>query len=130
MVDMVASNLKLEQRARNILRRLSGNCNGSSDSELDSLLGKCDGSVKLAILVAETSESVESCREALASAGGVLAKALSEPSRPAQISLPESRQFVLCIDGGGTKCAAVIADKEGVVSHGFAGPSNMYELHE
>ncbi|KAJ5630897.1 uncharacterized protein N7484_010997 [Penicillium longicatenatum] len=125
MVDMVASNLKLEQRARNILRRLSGKCQGFSDSELDSLLARCNRSVKLAILVAETSGSVESCREALASAGGVLAKALTETRQPAQKSLPESRRFVLCIDGGGTKCAAVVANKDGVISHGFAGPCNI-----
>lgn len=129
MVDMVASNLKLEQRARNILRRLSGKCKGLSDTDLDSLLVKCNGSVKLAILVAETGGSVESCRENLTSAGGVLAKALTEASQPAETALPENRHFVLCIDGGGTKCAAVVGDKDGVVSHGFAGPCNMYGLH-
>ncbi|KAJ5809673.1 uncharacterized protein N7503_001891 [Penicillium pulvis] len=125
MVDMVASNLKLEQRARNILRRLSVKCNNLSDADLDSLLAKCNGSVKLAILVAETCGSVESCRETLTSAGGVLAKALTEASQPADKCLPENRQFVLCIDGGGTKCAAVVGDKDGVVSHGFAGPCNI-----
>ncbi|KAJ5532993.1 hypothetical protein N7494_009545 [Penicillium frequentans] len=125
MVDMVASNLKLEQRARNILRRLSGQCNGLSDTDLDSLLAKCNGSVKLAILVAETGGSVESCRETLSSTGGVLSKALTKASQPAETSLPENRHFVLCIDGGGTKCAAVVGDKDGVVSHGFAGPCNI-----
>lgn len=129
MVDMVASNLKLEQRARNMLRRLSGECNGLSDSDLDSLLAKCNGSVKLAILVVETGGTVESCQKVLTSAGGVLAKALIEASRPAQITLPEARQFVLCIDGGGTKCAAVVGDKDGAVSYGFAGSCNMYMLH-
>ncbi|KAJ5777626.1 N-acetylmuramic acid 6-phosphate etherase MurQ [Penicillium odoratum] len=127
MVDMVASNLKLEQRARNILRQTSGRCNMLSESELDSLLVKCNHSVKLAILVAETDDTVESCQQALVSAGGVLAKVLTKPCPPTQISSPESRRFSLCIDGGGTKCAAVVADKNGV-SHGFAGPCNLTDI--
>ncbi|KAM0095513.1 hypothetical protein ACP6JD_000905 [Aspergillus fumigatus] len=75
MVDLVASNLKLEQRSRNILRRLSARCDGMTDAELDALLARCKGRVKLALLVAETGEAVEQCEERLASAGGVLAKA-------------------------------------------------------
>lgn len=127
MVDLVASNLKLQQRSRNILRRLSKKCSIISDSELDSLLVKCSGSVKRAILVAETGESVEKCDTLLASTGGILSKALSASSQPVQAPTPESRQFVLCIDGGGTKCAAVIADEAGNLSHGSAGPCNLYE---
>lgn len=46
MVDMVASNLQLEQRSRNMLRRLSA----KSSSMTDSLLSTSKRSVKLAIL--------------------------------------------------------------------------------
>jgi N-acetylmuramic acid 6-phosphate etherase len=131
MVDLVASNLKLEQRSRNILRRLNARCNSMTDVELDEMLARCKGRVKLALLVAETGQPVEQCEERLASAGGVLAKAL-------EISLVEvndvqmpatDRQYVLCIDGGGTKCAAVIADLKGsVVGRGTTGPCNLYAV--
>ncbi|KAJ5720659.1 uncharacterized protein N7483_008593 [Penicillium malachiteum] len=125
MVDMVASNLKLEQRSRNMLRRLSGKCNARSDSELDSLLSESNGSVKLAILVAETGESVQTCQQSLDSAEGILSKALAGISQPNQPHIHGERQFVLCIDGGGSKCAAVVADKSGVMSYGSAGPCNL-----
>lgn len=129
MVDVVASNLKLEQRSRNILRRLSVKCNSSSDEELDGLLAGCNRSVKLAILVAESGESVETCREYSEAAGGVLAKALAAiPKRSKQkpVGTIPTRQFVLCIDGGGTKCAAVVANGVDIVGRGSAGPCNLY----
>lgn len=129
MVDMVASNLKLEQRSRNMLRRLSMKCSSMRDSELDALLFTSKQSVKLAILVAETSQSVETCEKLLESAGGVLATALGglPGPTPTQSATPEiSRRCVLCIDGGGTKCAAVVANAGGVVSHGYGGPCNLY----
>ncbi|KAJ5908763.1 hypothetical protein N7495_001445 [Penicillium taxi] len=127
MVDMVASNLKLEQRSRNMLRTLSMKCNGISDSELTTLLTKCNNSVKLAILVAETGNSVQACEQQLVLAGGVLAKALDKRSKLTQSQMPD-RQFVLCIDGGGTKCAAVVTDANGTASHGYAGPCNLTDI--
>lgn len=134
MVDLVASNLKLEQRSRNILRRLSGKCQSSSDADLDALLARCNASVKLAILVAETGESVETCRGYFDAAGGVLANALanalaatSKPIEQNPISTP-TQKFALCIDGGGTKCAAVVADGAHLMGQGSAGPCNLYDL--
>jgi N-acetylmuramic acid 6-phosphate etherase len=129
MVDMMASNLKLEQRSRNMLRRLSTKCSFMRDSELDALLSTSKQSVKLAILVAETSQSVETCEKLLESAGGVLATALSEMfvPTPTQSATQEiSRRFVLCVDGGGTKCASAVASADRVVSHGYGGPCNLY----
>lgn len=129
MVDMVASNLKLEQRSRNMLRRLSPKCNSMSDLELDTLLAQSKRSVKLAMLVAETGKTVEVCQQHLDSAGGVLAAALDEACPPTQtLSYNDrnSERFTLCIDGGGTKCAAAIADIAGNMSHGYAGPCNLY----
>lgn len=128
MVDLVASNLKLKQRSRNILRGISRKCNSLSDPELDALITKCNSSVKLAILVAETGEPVEACKTHLESAGGVLATALdgAQPTQSLSPSHELSRRFVLCIDGGGTKCAVVVADPTGLVSHGYAGPCNLY----
>ncbi|GAQ10212.1 N-acetylmuramic acid 6-phosphate etherase [Aspergillus lentulus] len=128
MVDLVASNLKLEQRSRNILRRLSARCDSMTDEELDELLTRCKGRVKLALLVAETGQPVEQCEETLASAGGVLAKVLQISSAEVRhVQTPATnRQYVLCIDGGGTKCAAVIANLKGsVVGRGTTGPCNL-----
>lgn len=124
MVDMVASNLKLEQRSRNILRRLSPKCSSLPDSELNKLLAQCNGSVKMAILVAETQDSVEKCRERLENSGGVLAVAMPEKPLVAETK----RELVLCIDGGGSKCAAVAADSAGALYHGHSGPCNLYDF--
>ncbi|KAJ5142392.1 hypothetical protein N7476_003748 [Penicillium atrosanguineum] len=127
MVDMVASNLKLEQRSRNMLRRLSTKCSSMSDSELNALLSASKHSVKLAILVAETGESVDTCANLLKSAGGVLATALNEISQSSTQSMNTeiSGRFMLCIDGGGSKCAAVVTNADGLVSHGYGGPCNL-----
>lgn len=129
MVDMVASNLKLEQRSRNMLRRLSTKCNSMSDSELDALLAQSKRSVKLTMLVAETGQTVDVCRQHLDSAGGVLAAALDEACPPTQtfpLNEGNTKRFTLCIDGGGTKCAAASTDISGNMSHGYAGPCNLY----
>lgn len=127
MVDLVASNLKLKQRSRNILRRLSGKCESMPDTELDAVLLECNGSVKLALLAVETGLSVSDCQSKLDSAGGVLSLALDKPAAKDQANgcSSQSRQYVLCIDGGGTKCAAVIADHTGIVGRGVGGPCNM-----
>lgn len=121
MVDLMASNLKLEQRSRNILRRVSPKCGSLADSELTTLLEKCNGSVKLAILVAETQETIENCQICLDKAGGVLSAAL--PENP--LRSESKRDFVLCVDGGGSKCAAVVADASGTLYHGNSGPCNL-----
>lgn len=128
MVDMVASNLKLEQRSRNMLRQLSAKCSSMTDSELDILLSTSNHSVKLAMLVAETGEPVETCEKLLQSAGGVLATALDDISKPSiqAVNTDISGRYMLCIDGGGTKCAAVAINADGLVSHGFGGPCNLY----
>ncbi|EAW07096.1 putative glucokinase regulator family protein [Aspergillus clavatus NRRL 1] len=126
MVDLVASNLKLEQRSRNILRRLSAQCHSMADEDLDALLARCHKSVKLALLVAETGRSVAECEAILDSAGGVLAQVLKTTPMEAIPASTQSREYVLCIDGGGTKCAALIADRTGnVVGRGLAGPCNL-----
>lgn len=127
MVDMVASNLKLKQRSRNMLRKLSKVCEPKSDADLDALLLNCNRSVKLALLVAETGLSVAECQSKLEQVGGVLANALSINPAKDQVSefhAPE-RKYVLCIDGGGTKCAAVIMNYKGDISRGLAGPCNL-----
>lgn len=127
MVDLVASNLKLKQRSRNILRRLSKTCEIMSDTDLDVLLLNCNGKVKLALLVSETGLSVNECQAKLDLAGGVLTKALSTEPANEHLNGPpvHHRNYVLCIDGGGTKCAAVVADNTGALGRGTAGPCNL-----
>ncbi|KAL4746970.1 hypothetical protein BDW72DRAFT_209938 [Aspergillus terricola var. indicus] len=133
MVDLVASNAKLQQRSRNILRRLSVECASMSNAELDSLLSQCKGSVKLALLVVATGRPVEQCCEVLEAADQQLAKAL-ELAKTSTLQRPgaegrqsdESTELILCIDGGGSKCAAVVADKTGaVLGRGETGPCNI-----
>lgn len=128
MVDLVASNLKLEQRSRNMLRKLSPKCGGWSDSELDALLVKCNHSVKLAVLAAETGQSANDCARQLECVGGVLSEALIQSEVPHWPVMP-GREFVLCVDGGGTKCAAVVADDTGIIGRGSAGPCNLYGIY-
>ena len=98
-----------------------------SDSDLDALLLKCNGSVKLALLVAETGLPVGDRQAKLDLAGGVLAKALDIRAKNDHTNgcSTQERQYVLCIDGGGTKCAAVIAGRTGIIGRGIAGPCNL-----
>lgn len=131
MVDLVASNNKLKQRSRNILRKLSPRCDNMTDEQLDNLLAQCDGSVKLALMTANTGLSVEQSQRRLESAGGILAQALKAANKPCTGIQPNGsaapdRRFILCIDGGGSKCAAVITDEEGdILGRGLAGPCNL-----
>lgn len=129
MVDLQASNLKLKQRSKNILKKLSSKCGTMTDSDLDALLIECNHSVKLAFLVAETGKSVETCKQDLQSVGGILSKALDVAAPNLQpVSNELVRKFALCIDGGGTKCAAVVSDAAGNTTRGYAGPCNLYDI--
>ncbi|EED22174.1 glucokinase regulator family protein, putative [Talaromyces stipitatus ATCC 10500] len=129
MVDLIASNQKLKQRSRNILRKVSRRCSSMVDYELDDLLARCDGRVKLAIVVAEKGLSVEESREQLEMAQGVLARVIATED-DVQVKKPLVNGFkrhrsVLCIDGGGSKCAAVVGYSGGKIGKGVAGPCNL-----
>lgn len=132
MVDLIASNAKLRQRSRNIFRRFNADFDSVSNEDIDALLTRCDGSVKLALLVAEAGRSVEECRQDLEACGQQLSKALATARSPtigSENMNGQEKGLVLCVDGGGTKCAAVVADHTGaVLGRGEAGPCNMYEL--
>ncbi|KUL90177.1 hypothetical protein ZTR_02178 [Talaromyces verruculosus] len=129
MVDLIASNQKLKQRSRNILRKVSRQCSTMTDQALDDLLARCDGRVKVALVVAEKGISVEESREQLEAAQGVLAKVIAtedgiEIKKPLVNGFKHHRS-VLCIDGGGSKCAAVVGDSSGNIGKGVAGPCNL-----
>lgn len=129
MVDLIASNKKLKQRSRNILRKASRRCLAMTDQDLDDLLARCDGRVKVALVVAEKGLSVEESMEQLEVAQGVLAKVIVTENE-AQVKKPLVNGFkhhrsVLCIDGGGSKCAAAVGNSNGNIGKGVAGPCNL-----
>jgi N-acetylmuramic acid 6-phosphate etherase len=100
-----------------------------TDQDLDDLLARCGGRVKVALVVAEKGISVEESREQLEMAQGVLAKVIAtEDEAPVKTPLINGfkhHRSVLCIDGGGSKCAAVVGDTGGDLGKGVAGPCNL-----
>lgn len=131
MVDLIASNEKLAQRSRNILRGSSTRCFSMTEQSLDELLVKCDRSVKLALVVVEKDLTVEQGRQQLKDADGVLDRVL-HPGKDIRSQKSPIHDFgssapvVLCIDGGGSKCAAVTATSKNVRGQGISGPCNLY----
>jgi N-acetylmuramic acid 6-phosphate etherase len=128
MVDLKPSNNKLRQRSRNIIRSLSGHRAPSSDEEIDALLSETGGSVKLALAVLLLDANVDEARKRLNAAGGRLSEAAQKtiPSNPGPLQADASLSgLVLCVDGGATKCAAVVMDSSGRVGRGQAGPCNV-----
>lgn len=127
MIDLKATNEKLQQRSRDIVRTICGSSCPTTDEELDELISKCDGSVKTAV-AAVLLGSVEEANKRLSSAAGVLAEAL-RPSKEIYINghnMPaKSEEYVLCVDGGGSKCAAVLLGSNGTTGRGEAGPCNV-----
>ena len=136
MVDLKATNVKLEQRSRNIIRSIEPTAFDFTDEELDSRIKSCDGSVKLALMTLMTGLEKEDCKGHLERAGGVLSKALQ--ARQAKVISQEKingmqtiqddlkpERLVLCIDGGGTKCAVAVANEAGEIGKGEAGPCNV-----
>ena len=115
MVDVKATNLKLQQRARNILRETAIAARDRSDDDLDNLLREADGSVKLAIAMLQLNSPANETRQQLSEAGGVLRTLMSQSCISHRSTLHEdgSRKVVLCIDGGGSKCAAFVSTDKG-----------------
>lgn len=124
MVDVKPSNNKLVDRARRIFKTLLPE-SLLMDLEIDSLIASCDGSVKLALVVEKLACSINDARMKLQTAGGVLKKAW-DGVPDTSLSLLSPPLFVLSIDAGGTKCAAVVANKDGIQSRAEAGPCNLY----
>lgn len=129
MVDLRATNLKLQQRSRNILRSICGSKCPEGDEALDALLNSCGGSVKVAIASLTLGIPVPEAIDRLDDAGGILAKVLKHGEcvmRPTT----NGKQFecALCIDGGGSKCAAAIISADGTISYGEAGGCNVTDV--
>lgn len=80
MVDLKMSNEKLRDRARRVVRAVvssSAAYDVSQDTVLDDILSRCDGNVKLAILVAILGCSPEQGKDKLKAQSGVLSRVLS-----------------------------------------------------
>ena len=129
MIDLKATNKKLQQRSRNIIRGVCELAKSASDEELDTLLLKCGGSVKLAVASILLQAPIPEAAKYLQRAEGVLANALAigntaERQVSAQNGLDQN-EYVLCVDGGGSKCAAVVLGSNGDVGRGEAGGCNV-----
>jgi N-acetylmuramic acid 6-phosphate etherase len=132
MVDLKASNLKLQQRSRDIVRMIVGPSHSISDQELDGLIAKCDGSVKIAVASISLGLPANDASKRLQEAGGVLAHVLNDPHRQVPDALITNGtsvgDYVLSVDGGGSKCAAVLLGTGGEEGRGEAGGGNVSVL--
>ncbi len=130
MIDVKATNMKLKQRAKNILRFVGGDACTQSDAELDYILARCDGSVKLAAVVIVLKVSVVEAKDQLQQNKGVLSRVFEEARKKKLLLESYNDGLVLCVDAGGTSCKAVIMSKDGEMGIGTAGPCNVYVLSQ
>ena len=123
MIDVKPTNVKLQLRARRILREICGDRSPESDEELDSILQECGRSVKLAAVCIWLGVPVEEGKIRLTEANDILANIIKGPKNIKSFH-KEDQKFVLCVDGGGSKCKAVIVSQRGAIGSGEAGPCN------
>ncbi|KIX98156.1 uncharacterized protein Z520_06236 [Fonsecaea multimorphosa CBS 102226] len=132
MVDLRATNFKLQQRSRNILRTICGSQCPDSDTGLDALLSSCQGSVKLAIATLGLGATVSEAKRLLEDAGGVLASVFKKPPNGCingqTTTESHASEYVLCIDGGGSKCAAVVISADGQRGYGEGPGCNVTDV--
>src|SRR4051812_7088517 len=122
MIDVKATNIKLKQRARNILRFVGGEACTQTDAELDQILDCCRGSVKLAAVTIVLKVPVAEAEDRLQRNKGVLARVFEE-ARAKETKIDSCDDgLVLCIDAGGTSCKAAIMSKDGDMGMGTSGP--------
>lgn len=126
MVDLKATNLKLKQRARNILRAIDTKAIAKTNDELDAILEMCGGSTKLAAITIVLGVSAEEAQSRLESNNGILAKVYEEyRDNKTNCNANVDEQLVLCVDAGGSSCTAVVMSKDGPSGRGMSGPCNM-----
>jgi N-acetylglucosamine kinase-like BadF-type ATPase len=129
MVDLRATNTKLQARANRIVRILTG----LSVEESNQLLQKCGGELKTALVSHLAGVPAEEAQIRLAETGGQVRLALDrELLIPKRIFKTEARaDLFLAIDGGGTQTVALVAAKKSespdwtIVGRGESGPSNI-----
>lgn len=129
MIDLKSSNEKLKQRSKNIISTICGHQSPASEEDLDLLLTACGGSVKLAVAAILLKTTTEDAAKRLEDARGVLADVLQYSQSKTPIingTGPKSAEdYVLCVDGGGSKCSAVLLGKNGEIGEGEAGGCNV-----
>ncbi|KID97801.1 ATPase, BadF/BadG/BcrA/BcrD type, partial [Metarhizium majus ARSEF 297] len=129
MVHLRATNIKLQQRARNMLRLIGGPRCTQSDEELGRILHECHGSVKLAAATIVLGVPVADAEARLQRHGGLLARVIEEhEGQQAAADEAQDDGLVLCVDAGGTSCKAVIMSSDGVSGCGAAGPCNVSSI--
>ena len=74
MVDLQATNAKLVRRASKLVSRLTG----LAEADAESLLGRCDGEVKTAVVSHQLNVNSDDARARLAAVGGNLRTAIHE----------------------------------------------------
>lgn len=118
MVDVRATNLKLKKRAAGIIREACGPSCSATDEELLELLEKCGGSVKLAIVSQRLQIPPSEAKGRLQAAGGFLSQVFKDQEDAATNGLVDDKctKYVLCVDGGGSKCAAYVLGTNGEIS--------------
>ncbi|KAJ5654396.1 hypothetical protein N7490_001399 [Penicillium lividum] len=153
MIDLRVGNYKLQARGRRILRQVCKDILDihserglvlspavlqnfhqiQNDDAANILIGRCDGSVKLACAVAFTNLSPNEANSQLYKLDGnfqaFVARHINSTYIHENNALLEAdgddQKYFLAIDGGGTKCAASISTKFGIVSRGYAGACNF-----
>jgi len=116
MVNVQATNVKLQARARRIVEQACG----FTPDEAAAALKVC-GEVKTAIVSTLSGVTPEEARQRLDAAGGIVRKALGQT----QETPDRGASFLVGIDGGGSKTVALLSDLDGrVLGRGVAGPSN------
>lgn len=117
MVDLRATNLKLKKRAAGIIREACSPSCSATDEELLELLEKCGGSVKLAIVAYRLQIPLSEAKDRLQAAGGILSQVFKQQENATlgESSGDDHTKYVLCIDGGGSKCAAFVLGTNGEI---------------
>jgi N-acetylmuramic acid 6-phosphate etherase len=129
MVDLRATNTKLQARTNRIVRILTQ----LSAAEADKLLTRCGGELKTALVSHLRGIEPEAARIRLAEAQGSVRQALESVDRSGLTPNPTpSSTLYLGIDGGGTSTVALLATASPgtsrgsytVLGRGKSGPSN------
>jgi N-acetylmuramic acid 6-phosphate etherase len=130
MVDLRATNSKLQARTNRIVRELTG----VSAEEADELLAVCGGELKTALVARLAAVGPEEARERLRQAAGRVGGALGPSFRRLLSSFRDAARplhdLVLGIDGGGTRTVVLLARGSTVLGRGEAGPSNLRAVGE
>jgi N-acetylmuramic acid 6-phosphate etherase len=128
MVDLKATNVKLKARANRIVRTI---CQIDVESA-DTLLSRCSGEVKTAIVAQLCQTTATDARSRLQTAGGKVKLALGDATQLVRqpVTRVNRHDLVIGIDGGGTNtiCRLALRETGAVLGRGVGGPSNIQSV--